>query len=81
MTPTQVERFINEMERRWRSRTPTTDPNYAHPDLRVGRSEMVTWANDVLGIKMDLVDTVEPTLNREVGRMWKRLKREFPEEW
>ena len=81
MSKLQVEEFVAEMERRWRSRTPTTDPNYASPDYRVGRSEMVTWAEDRFSLKMTLVDTVEPTLTLAIGRMWSRLRREFPQEW
>jgi hypothetical protein len=81
MTSSQIHQFVEEMERRWRARTPTVDPNYAHPDLRVGRSEMVTWAKDHLGVSMGLVDTVEPALVKAVGKMWRRLKRQFPEEW
>jgi len=81
MTALQIQRFVAEMERRWRSRTPTTDPNYANPDYRVGRSEMVTWAKDHLGFTMDLVDSVEPGLIKAVDQMWRQLKREFPEEW
>jgi hypothetical protein len=81
VTTIQIERFVAEMERRWRSRTPTTDPNYAHPDLRVGRSEMVTWAKEAFGFQMDLVDSVEPTLVKAIDRMWRRLRRQFPDEW
>ena len=80
MTSTQIAAFVAEMERRWRSRTPTTDPNYAHPDYRVGRSEMVTWAHDTLGVTLDLVDTVDPTLVVALKHMWRRLRREFPDE-
>lgn len=81
MNAVQVQKFVAEMERRWRSRTPTMDPNYANPDYRVGRSEMVTWAKETFGIEMGLVDSVEPTLIKAVARMWRQLKREFPEEW
>lgn len=82
MTPVQIERFVAEMERRWRSRTPTLNADYANPDYRVGRSEMVTWAKEALGLpEMGLVETVDPALVQAVGRMWRRLRREFPEEW
>lgn len=80
MTPDQIRAFVAEMERRWRSRTPTMDPNYAHPDYRVGRSEMVTWAQDQLGASLDLIDTIDPELVRAIARMWRRLRREFPDE-
>jgi hypothetical protein len=82
VTPVQIERFVAEMERRWRSRTPTLNADYANPDYRVGRSEMVTWAKEALGLpEMGLVETVDPALVQAVGRMWRRLRREFPEEW
>jgi hypothetical protein len=42
---------------------------------------MVTWASEQFGFQMDLVDSVEPTLIKAVDRMWRQLKREFPEEW
>lgn len=80
MTADQITAFVREMERRWRSRTPTTDPNYAHPDYRVGRSEMVTWAHDHLGLTLDLADTVDPDLVKAIKRMWRTLRREFPDE-
>ena len=80
MSEEQVARFIREMERRFRSRTPTTDPNYILADWRVGRSEMVTWANETLGLKMGIVETADPALMRAIKSMWRRLRREFPEE-
>jgi predicted 3-demethylubiquinone-9 3-methyltransferase (glyoxalase superfamily) len=81
MTDQQIAQFVAEMERRWRSRTPTLDANYINADLRVGRSEMVTWARDTFGVDFSIVDTVEPALVAAIKRMWRRLKREFPEEW
>lgn len=81
MTTAQIEAFVAEMERRFRARTPTTDPNYANPDYRVGRSEMVTWAHDVLGIEFGLVESTQPELVSAIGRMWRRLKREYRDEW
>jgi len=80
MTIIQIRAFVLEMERRWRARTPTMDPNYANPDYRVGRSEMVSWARDTFGIQMDLVDTIDPDLTKAVSQMWRRLRREFPDE-
>jgi len=80
VTSLEIEAFVGEMERRWRARTPATDVNYLNPDYRVGRSEMVTWAKDALGVTLTLPDTVEPLLVQRLTAMWRRLKREFPEE-
>lgn len=80
MTPIQRAQFIAEMERRFRMRTPTVDPDYALPSMRVGRSEMCTWTKETLGIEFGLVESVEPELVKELRAMWKRLQREFPEE-
>jgi len=80
MTKDQAKLFVAEMERRFRARTPTDDPNYINPHYRVGRSEMVTWAKDTLGIEMGLVDTVDSELVLAIGRMWVRLRREFRDE-
>lgn len=46
LTADQRRAFVAEMERRFVARTPTEDPNYANPHMRVGRSEMVTWARE-----------------------------------
>ncbi len=81
MTKPQITAFVSEMERRWKSRTPTMDANYINPDLRVGRSEMVTWAKETMGVEFGLVDTVDPELVAQIKRMWRRLKREFAGEW
>lgn len=80
MTPEEIDQFMVEMERRFRMRTPTMDANYINPNYRVGRSEMVTWVKETFGIQMDLVDTGEPVLLLKVKQMWKRLKKEFPDE-
>ena len=80
MTPEQIDAFLTEMERRWRSRTPATDPNYSNPDYRVGRSEMVTWFKDTYRIELSLPDTVDPELLAGLRMMWRRLRREFSNE-
>lgn len=80
MTTIQRTRFISEMERRFRLRTPAMDANHLDPNSRVGRSEMCVWAREALGVEMGLAESVEPELAREIQDMWKRLKREFPKE-
>lgn len=81
MNADQRKRFVAEMERRFRSRTPTMDANYANPDTRVGRSEMVSWMKENGIPEMSIVDTVEDeALVRDIKRFWRRMRKEFPEE-
>lgn len=81
MNAEQRKRFVAEMEKRFRSRTPTTDANYANPNYRVGRSEMVTWMKENGIPEASIIDTVEDeALVRDVKRFWRRMRREFSDE-
>jgi hypothetical protein len=71
-----IEKYIEEVERRWRSRTPATNVLDIEPESRVNRAEMVLWARQkgyTLPIRDDEFD-------RAVFSLFKRLRKEFPNE-
>jgi hypothetical protein len=86
LTDVDIKKIVAEMERLFRERTAALrapgasfDPTYAAPDWRVGRSEMVSWANEH-GIRLDLVSSADPALVEAIKVFWRRMKREFPDE-
>ena len=73
--------FVAEYERRWRSRTPTTDPNYLLAETRVDRSEMEDWVKETYGMQnWGLIEASDPLLVQAVFDCLTRLKKEFPGE-
>lgn len=76
MTPEDIMRTVDEVERRWRSRTPARSVLDANASYRVAMSETIQWGNQN-GIKVDRMDI---NLQVEMTKMFFRLRREFPNE-
>ena len=58
----------------------TDSPTSWTSDASAAPRRSVRWAKEQLGIEMDLVDSVEPTLVAAITAMCRRLRREFLEE-
>lgn len=76
MTPDQVKFVIDEIERRWRERTPAKNVGEALPESRVNRSEFV--------LIFKQINLTPPILNDDFDKalfiLFDRLKKEFPDE-
>lgn len=71
-----TQKFLSELERRWRSRTPATRIDEVRASDRVMRGEMRLWASEN-GVKIDELDDA---FQAEVLRVFVRLRREFPDD-
>lgn len=78
MTAVEIGAYVAEVESRFRARTPSTDILSALPEQRVGRSEMRAWFLERFGRELDLWDVME--LEAPVSRLFRRLRRAFPDE-
>ena len=78
MTNTERDAFLAELERRFRARTPSMDILSALAPYRVGRSEMRAWFDERFGRSLTFDE--ETGLQALVTRLYRRLKREFPQE-
>lgn len=78
MTDVQIGAYVDEFERRWRSRTPASTIEEALPHFRVGRGEMRNWVNVTFGVEIEFDDVDK--IHRAMVPLWKRLQREFPSE-
>jgi len=79
MTAMDIAQYLDEVERRWRSRTPARTVNDVDAGSRVTRGEMRTWCrvNGIAFVEMDEEDSQVP-----LTRLMMRLRREFPgERW
>ena len=73
MEPTDIDTVVNEIERRFRERTPATRVDEVLASYRGGRSEIRRWCIDN-GIELDELD---PAYVDASNRMFSRLRREF----
>jgi hypothetical protein len=76
VTADDIKRVVDEVERRWRERTPATRVDEVNASYRVGRGEIRTWCT-VQGIELDEMDE---GLEVALLRMYVGLRREFPNE-
>lgn len=78
MTDADVERYVAEVERRWRERTPATTIDAALPAFRVSRGEMRAWCIETLGKEIEM-DDLAP-IQKRLAPVYRRLRVEFPDE-
>jgi hypothetical protein len=76
MTPDQIKLVVDEVERRFRERTPATRVDEVNASYRVGRGEVRRWCSEQ-GIPLDELDE---DLAVASLRLFVRLHREFPRE-
>ena len=76
MTPEEIRLTVEEIERRWRSRTPAKTASDANASYRVATSEILLWGNQN-GIEVDRTDE---DFQEASTRMFFRLRKEFPNE-
>jgi len=75
---TDTAKLLAEFERRWRERVGTHNPYDADPYARVGRNEMADWCK-TNGIAIDPLLDAEK-IQPGIDRLFKKLRREFPDE-
>lgn len=79
MTPEQIQIVVNEIERRWRSRTPPQSVYDVSPGSRVNRSEIVTFCIDQGFGPPPILDD---EYDKAIFALFAKLKKEFPnEQW
>lgn len=76
MTNDDIQRVIAHIEKTWKSRTPATRIDDVDASYRVGRGEVRLWCSNN-NIKLDEFDDA---FNRECKKLFKRLKKEYPNE-
>ena len=74
----RIAAYVNEVERRFRERTPARTVDEVVPEYRVGVSEMRLWWLLQYGTEMTFDENLEAAMQAE--KLFKRLKKEFPNE-